>query len=408
MKFRLNYLILLIALSIFTSCQENGSKKSDENREIVKWEHHSSLYRQLPFAEVGSQVSTLIMDIDKDGTNDFVIAGWGKPSMVWFKYNGRNWDKYLIDAGTEFIEAGGDFADIDGDGDLDIVQGGDWRTLKEVWWWENPYPDLDPDTPWNRYLVKNSDEGGKAHHDQIFGDFDGDGQEELAFWNTMVCKLFIAEIPEDPKNAPVWEMHLIHQFDDSQETKYEGEKLALSYYHEKGLPVTVVRPVGIYGPGDTRMLKMYKSVQDRKMIMFGGGDVMYHLTFVEDIVEGFRLAGESEKSAGETYIIAGDGWTTLMGFAEMVADELGVKPPRLKPPVWPLMTVAYLCEWICVPLRIQPPIFPRRAHIFTHDRAFDISKAKRHLGFQPKVSDKEGIHRTAQWYIQEGLLKPKA
>jgi len=50
------------------------------------------------------------------------------------------------------------------------------RTLKEVWWWENPYPDFDPEKSWNRYLVKNSDEGGKAHHDQIFGDFDGDGE----------------------------------------------------------------------------------------------------------------------------------------------------------------------------------------------------------------------------------------
>jgi len=82
--------------------------------------------------------------------------------MVWFKRTYEGWDKYLLDAGTEFIEAGGDFADIDGDGDFDIVQGGDWRTLKEVWWWENPAPDFDPEKPWNRYLVKNSDEANRS------------------------------------------------------------------------------------------------------------------------------------------------------------------------------------------------------------------------------------------------------
>ncbi len=209
------------------------------------------------------------------------------------------------------------------------------------------------------------------------------------------------------KNPPADENAPIEPEDIYQETKYEGEKLAMRYYREKGLPVTVVRPVGIYGPGDTRMLRMYRAVQNGKLIMFGGGNVLYHLTFVTDTVEGFRLAGEKENAVGETFIIAGEKYTTLMEFAESIAGELGVAPPRWKPPVWPLNIAAHVCEKICVPLRIQPPIFPRRVHIFTHDRAFDISKAQRELGYKPLVDMKEGIHRTAEWYIEQGFLSER-
>jgi nucleoside-diphosphate-sugar epimerase len=204
--------------------------------------------------------------------------------------------------------------------------------------------------------------------------------------------------PPADENAPI-EPEDIYQL-----TKYEGEKLARSYYENHGLPVTIVRPVGIYGPGDDRMLKLYRSIQKQRFIMFGGGQVLYHLTFVTDTVEGFRLAAEKDIAIGQTYIIAGESYTTLMGFATMVAEELGVHPPQWTPPVWPVEIVAHLCEKVCVPLRLQPPIYPRRVHIFTHDRAFDISKAKRELEYAPLVGMKEGIRRTTDWYIEKGYI----
>lgn len=208
----------------------------------------------------------------------------------------------------------------------------------------------------------------------------------------------------DIKNPPATEDDPVKPEDIYQETKAEAEKLALSYYQDYGVPVTIVRPVGIYGPGDTRMLKMYRMVRNRKFIMFGGGEVYYHLTFVTDTVEGFRLAGEHDNAVGQIYIIAGESYTTLNDFAAAIAEEFDVKPPRLHPPVWPLYVAGFLCEKICVPLRIEPPIFRRRVHIFTHDRAFDISKAKKELNFQPKVDMQEGIHRTAEWYKAKGYL----
>jgi hypothetical protein len=185
---------------------------------VSKWEHHSNMIADLPLADVGRQAASLVLDIDKDGVNDFVIAGWSEEtSMVWFRRTADGWDRYLIDNRKSHIEAGGTCWDIDSDGDLDVLQGGSWAT-NEVWWWENPFPDYDPQTPWNRYTIK--DWGAKQHHDQIFGDFDADGQAELVFWNQRARKLMIADIPDDPKDKEAWSFDEIWSWPKA--FKYEG------------------------------------------------------------------------------------------------------------------------------------------------------------------------------------------
>ena len=191
-----------------------GTERTGE----LKWIHLSSMNGDIPAAGVGRQAASLILDIDKDGVNDFVIAGWSdETSMVWFRRTSDGSKRYLIDNRKSHIEAGGTYYDIDGDGNPDILQGGSWVT-NEVWWWENPYPDYKPNTPWNRYTIK--DWGKKQHHDQIFGDFDGDGQAELVFWNQIAKKLLIADIPDDPKAKENWSFTEIWSWPST--FKYEG------------------------------------------------------------------------------------------------------------------------------------------------------------------------------------------
>jgi len=190
-----------------------------------------------------------------------------------------------------------------------------------------------------------------------------------------------------------------------QVTKLEGEKLAWKFWQEQQLPITVVRPTGIYGPGDMRFAKLYRMVQKGTFVMLGKGKTLYHLTYVEDLVDGIRLAGEVDAAVGQPYILGGEGWTTLGEFVALIARTLGVKPPRWKLPVWPVYTAGYLCEKICIPLGIEPPIYRRRVEFFTKDRAFDISKAKKELGYRPRVSLEEGVRRTAEWYRKHGILE---
>ncbi len=208
----------------------------------------------------------------------------------------------------------------------------------------------------------------------------------------------------DIKNPPAKETHPDNPGDYYQESKLDGEKLALKFFKEEGLAGTVVRPVGIYGPGDTRFLKLFKTISNGKFKMIGSGNVLYHLTFVEDLVEGFRLAGESDKANNEIFTIGGNGYLTLNELVEKIAKILNKPISKIKIPVFPVWVAGALCEFVCKPFGISPPIFRRRIDFFVKDRAFDITKARTILNYNPKVTLEEGLSRTAIWYKEKKLI----
>ncbi len=189
-----------------------------------------------------------------------------------------------------------------------------------------------------------------------------------------------------------------------QDTKLEAETLARDYGVAQGFEVVVARPIGIHGPGDTRFLKMFKGLARGRFPMLGSGTVFYHLTYIDDLVEGFRLCGEVPGARGRTYLLAGETYTTLNALVALVAEELGVAPPRWHLPVWPVWLAGLGCEMVCVPLRIEPPLYRRRVDFYTKSRAFDITRAKTELGYAPKVDLRTGIQRTIAWYRGQGWL----
>jgi nucleoside-diphosphate-sugar epimerase len=189
-----------------------------------------------------------------------------------------------------------------------------------------------------------------------------------------------------------------------QRTKLQAEQLAVAFGASHPLEVVIARPIGIYGPGDHRFLKMFRGIARGRFPMLGSGDVFYHLTYIDDLVRGFELCGRVPAAAGRTYILAGPEYTTLNELVARIAAELGVRPPRLHLPVWPVWLAGALCELVCVPLGVEPPLFRRRVDFYRKSRAFDTARARQELDYNPTVDLRTGIHQTAAWYRAQGLL----
>jgi nucleoside-diphosphate-sugar epimerase len=210
----------------------------------------------------------------------------------------------------------------------------------------------------------------------------------------------VATIPAD-EGAPM------NPGDVYQNSKLEGERLALTEF-SRGLPGVVFRPVGIYGPGDTRFLKLFRTVATGRFRMFGSGEVLYHLTYIDDLIDGIILCGEAPRALGEVFLLAGPRYTTLGELVGLVAEAVGRPAPRGRLPLWPLLTAATVCEAVCRPLGIDPPLHRRRCDFFTKDRAFTSAKAKELLGYAPSVDLRTGLGRTAEWYRSVGLINGRA
>lgn len=192
--------------------------------------------------------------------------------------------------------------------------------------------------------------------------------------------------------------------DHYQESKLEGEKLALSYFKDNKIDGVVVRPVGIYGPGDTRFLKLFRHIYKGNFKMIGKGEVLYHMTFVEDLVQGIVLAGETPEASGRIYTIGGNEYLPLSDLVKEIATVLDKPVSKLRIPLWPVYIAACMCEFMCRPFKIEPPLYRRRLDFFTKDRAFDITRARKELKYSPKVPLKEGLARTAKWYKENGYF----
>lgn len=207
----------------------------------------------------------------------------------------------------------------------------------------------------------------------------------------------------DIKTPPGDEDSPIAPEDYYQETKYLGEQEVLRLVAQ-GLPATILRPTAIYGPGDpARFLFLFRAARLRRFLMFGSGETLYHPLYIDNLTDAFELAGE-RSGKGDVFLIGDAQYCSLNELVTAVGQSLGTNVRIIHLPFAPLWVASVACEGVCLPLGVEPPLFRRRADWFRQTRAFSIERARRGLGYDPRVNLATGLDRTARWYEENGFL----
>ncbi len=203
---------------------------------------------------------------------------------------------------------------------------------------------------------------------------------------------------------PVAEDAPIQPEDYYQYTKWEGERVCHEYL-EQGLWVSIVRPAAIYGPGDpARFAMLYRRAAKGRFLMLGDGHTHYHPLYVTNLIDALESAIETDAARGQAYLIADENSVPIKALVQEIGKALNVEVKFTHLPYWPLYAAAAVIELLYKPLPFEPPIFRRRLQWFRQVRSFDISKARRELGYAPQVDLPTGLAHTGAWYRENGFL----
>jgi len=185
-------------------------------------------------------------------------------------------------------------------------------------------------------------------------------------------------------------------------TKLEGERLALSWSDR--IPVVAIRIPEVYGPGDRRLLKLFRAIGKGAFFMIGSGRNLHHVIYVDDLVDGLLAAAESPDTPGQLFVLAGPEPVSSNHMARAIAEALEVRPPRFRAPLWPFAMLAAVLEFALRPIGVQPPLHRRRLDFFRKSFELSTEKARMTFGFTPSVDFDRGARRTAKWYRDQELL----
>ncbi len=185
-------------------------------------------------------------------------------------------------------------------------------------------------------------------------------------------------------------------------TKLEAEKLLLEC--KEKLPVVIIRISETYGPGDMRLLKLFKAIKKGVFFVIGRGDNLHHLIYIDDLIDGLLLAASVEPAKGQIFVLAGKEILSTREMVTAIADYFGSAIPRLHAPLLPFLAVASLLESVLRPLGVQPPLHKRRMDFFRKGFMFSSVHSESVLGFRPQTSFRAGVGWTAEWYEAQGYL----
>lgn len=177
------------------------------------------------------------------------------------------------------------------------------------------------------------------------------------------------------------------------ETKKLGEDLVRSL-PPAGPEWVILRPKAIYGPGDNVLFPRLAEIGRKgRLPIIGSGDTRMNLTHVDDVVRAIRLALERPQAPGNTYLITGGEEVNLWELLGDLFEQLGYPRPRRRLSVARANMLADVltAAWKTLPLPGEPPLTRYKVSLLAFSQTYDISKARRELGYEPRIRLKDGI-----------------
>lgn len=182
-----------------------------------------------------------------------------------------------------------------------------------------------------------------------------------------------------------------------ENTKLEGEKTVLDYYNKTGFPIVIVRPVWVYGPGCHRTEKLFKSIKKGRFLFIGNGETLRHCVYISDMLNAFELCAIKDEAIGEAFVIGDNRAISINELVINFSYTIDCDVPNIRVPLFLMYPLCEFTERMFKVLKKEPPFSRRSLKFFTNNTSFDISKAKKLLGYIPMVDLEEGLRRTYKW-----------
>jgi nucleoside-diphosphate-sugar epimerase len=203
-------------------------------------------------------------------------------------------------------------------------------------------------------------------------------------------------IEEHFPQEPLHEPHAV--------TKAEGDKLVQRMIAQDGLPAVIIRPEAMFGANDRiNFRRLADRLRAGKGIIIGSGGNAVPFVYVDDVVQGLLLALEHPRAPGQAYNITNDQRMTEEEFLRAIAQEVGGKVPRVRVPYRAIYGAAAVAELVATVTKRQPIVTRHGVQMFGSHNPLSIDKARRELGFEPRVALREGIRVAGRWYRESVL-----
>jgi len=189
-------------------------------------------------------------------------------------------------------------------------------------------------------------------------------------------------------------------------TKKIAENVLLDEYKNNKLPIVIIRPGNVYGPGSTIwVLRNIESIKKNRITLVNHGNGIFLHTYIDNLIDALLLAMEKPEAVGKDINVTDGDYTVTYGkYFNDLAELIGEKPITKNLSKTSAMIIAKIMIFLNKVLKIKPWVTPTAVNILTNEQKISIEKAKEILGYRPKIDYEQGMKNIQEWLKKESYI----